>query len=69
MGNPSRLGQNAPPAATAKEPKAPPAGAGIVRSQRTGDPLPEASADSPGHSPIAPFAPVDNGRKPFKLKG
>lgn len=63
---PFRLPAQPAPVKPANEVPAPPPGRQIVRSQRTGDPLPQSSQDAPGHSPPIKWGPAKSDPKPFK---
>lgn len=70
MGKPFKINQ--PPAVNTNEMRpvlAEPAGRAMVRSGRTGDPLPAPSAGAPDHPPTIPWPPaVAVEHKPMKLK-
>jgi len=69
MGNPFRPNKPTPSPDTGEKAAAPPPGKHIVQSQRSGDPLPAASADVPAHSPLIPWPPAEPpAHKPMKLK-
>lgn len=65
---PFRITQPAPAVSTEREPIAPPSGQAVVRSQRTGDPLPLPTNESPGHSATIPWSTPVASPKPFKTK-
>lgn len=69
MGKPFKVSE--PAAKNVNEKKsavAPAAGKAIVNSQKTGDPLPNASENSPAHEPVIPWPQPATGvdHKPMK---
>lgn len=67
MNQPAASATNAP--APKREAAAPPPGVAFAKAQRTGEPVPDASADTPVHEKLIPWPPaVAVAHKPMKLK-